>query len=96
MQKPIDRIKLMLTALSFLGVFIILNPTLTLGGSGFDWHILMPLVACLATCMNFLYLHEMRGCFKDIQVLQYTYSFQMVTSGLLVAAVGGTEESSPH
>lgn len=84
----------MLTVLSFLGVFIILNPTLSLNSSGFDWHILMPLGACLGTCMNFLYLYEMRDCFKDIQVLQYTYSFQIVTSGIVVAAVGGIEESS--
>lgn len=94
MQKPIEKIKLALTVLSFIGVFIILNPKMSLGGDGFDWHVLMPLAACLATCMNFLYLHEMRGSFKDIQVLEYTYSFQMITSGLVVTAFGGLDDPS--
>lgn len=89
-----DKIKLLLTLFSFLGVFIILNPSLSFKGSNFDWHVLMPIVACLATCMNFLYLHEMRNSFKDIQVLQYTYTFQLLTSGLMVSMFGGVGSSS--
>jgi hypothetical protein len=36
----------------------------------------------------------MRGKFKEVQVLEYTYSFQLVTSGLAVVAMGGIEQTS--
>jgi drug/metabolite transporter (DMT)-like permease len=83
-------VKLGLTILSFLGVYIIIDPSFgNREGEAFNWWLLMPLAASVAVCINFLYLHQMSGKFKEIQVLEYTYSSQLLLSGLLMAVLGG-------
>ena len=85
----------MIVVISFCGVLIILNPfSSMMAEGGFNWYLLMPVGASVATCMNYLYLHEMRGKFKELQILEYTYSLQMLIGGLMVSAFGTTHSSS--
>lgn len=85
----------MIVVISFCGVLIILNPFSSVKEEGgFNWYLLMPVGASIATCMNYLYLHEMRGKFKELQILEYTYSLQLLIGGLMVSALGTTNSSS--
>lgn len=60
----------MTVVVSFCGVLIILDPFSNIKEEGgFNWYLMLPVGASLATCMNYLYLHEMRGKFKELQIL---------------------------
>lgn len=54
----------------------------------FNWYLVLPLVSAFANCLNFLYLHELRGEFKETVVLEYTYIFHLLSSSLLMCVVG--------
>lgn len=70
-------------------MLLILNPFKdTNEHDGFNWHLVLPLVAAFANCLNFLYLHEMRGEFKETVVLEYTYIFHLLSSSLLMCIIG--------
>lgn len=85
----------MIVVISFCGVLIILDPFSSVKDEGgFNWYLLMPVGASLATCMNYLYLHEMRGKFKELHILEYTYSLQMLIGGVMVSALGTTNSPS--
>jgi len=54
----------------------------------------MPLAAAVATCFNYLYLYEMRNSCKELIVLQYAYTFQLLTSSVITTFVGSTSAHS--
>ena len=73
----------------FIGVLLILNPfRASEEQADFNWYLVLPLVAAFSNCLNFLYLHEMRGQFKETLVLEYTYVFHLLSSSLLMCVIG--------
>ena len=50
----------------------------------FNLYYILPILAAMASAISFIYLHELRGMFKEIVVLEYAYSTQMITSSVLL------------